>query len=540
MKFRRAIVVSLLGLFLVTPWMIGLTGLSGGIPFVDAALWSYPGISAAVAQSLRVGLLATIVSTLFASLILFAEARRPSKLWAITFTAPHLAFAVAFLWLFTPFGWFDRLLPGSWIGLEQQSVLTLSLILIIKEIPFLVVLGRQQLEQLPYQQWLIQGRSLATSYWHSWWLLVFPPWLKAMRLLLIAVAVYSVGVVDIATLAGPLNPPLLGPLLVSWQQQFNPESLELAANGLWLLLGLTVLVIAWVYLQESIVWHIAKWRLSHARSKKPKRRFQFVLALISSCRWVVFSASVASGIALLTLSLGEGWFYPALTPLVWSWDTGVTTVVNLLPQLATTVLLALFTAFLVSLALIVCREWQRAKGLELPDIVFIAALLVPQTALVLAWLQNDWLNLLALSQQGAWWLTLYAHAWFAFAYAYLSYAPAERAVSHTHLITGQSLGFNYWVSWWYFKRPALIPAISYAFLVSVLVSIAQYVPTLLLGQGYLSTLTTELVVLSSGAELQAPAVAALLLWLLAFSAIILFGNVVIRLTMQQMKKRQQA
>lgn len=514
--------------FFVLPWALASTGLSAQLPWLGAELWAYPGITQVIRQSLLVGITATIVSTLLASLIMYAEHHRPSKLWALTFTAPHLAFTVAFLWLFTPFAWFDRVLPGTWGGLEQQSLLTLTVLLIIKETPFLVVLGRQQLVQLPYLQWLTQAQSLGASTWHSWWLVVFPAWLRAMRLLLIAVAVYSVGVVDIAFLAGPLNPPLAGPLLVNWQQQFDAATELLAAQGLWLLIGITAVLIAWVYGQEALLRGICTWQLRRRAAHRSRLSSATANVFVASLRWLLFAASIASGLALLAMSFGQGWFYPAWLPSHWSWQSAHDSFLRLLPQLLTTLVLALLSATLVVALLISVREWQRRHARELPDLVFIAALLLPQTALVLAWLHARAVPLTAVSEQVAWWLTLYAHTWFAFAYAYLSYAPAERAVTQDHLLSGRSLGFSYWRSWWYFKRPALMPALAYAFLVGFLVSIAQYVPTLLLGQGYVSTLTTELVVLSSGAELQAPAVAAALLWLLALLAIVFLGQGVSR------------
>lgn len=524
MRLLGILFYAAVGVFLLLPWLLGITGLPASFPLGAAALWDYPGIAQSIAQTLIVGVLATLASCGLASLILYVEQCRPSPLWSATFTAPHLAFAVAFLWLFTPFGWFDRLLPGGWVGLEQQSITTLIVILILKETPFLVVLGRQQLQQLPVQQWLLQGQSLAASHWHSWWLIIFPAWLKSMRLLLIAVAIYSVGVVDIATVAGPMNPPLIGPLLVSWQQQFDAASQLLAAQGLWLLVSITGLMIAWVYLQEQIVRRLARWRLGKPRRKVSAMPQKATDYLVHSLRWLFFAVSIATGLALLALSVGSGWFYPALGPTEWSLTRALTVVQGLLPQLLTSLSIALCTAVVVVMLLVVAREWQRARGRDMPDLVFIAALTLPQAALVLAWLHSEAYFIAGASELQAWGLTFYAHAWFAFAYAYLSYAPAERAQTQAHLLTGCSLGFSFWRSWWYFKRPALHAALAYAFLVSFLVSIALYVPTLLLGQGYVSTLTTELVVLSSGAELRAPAVAALLLWLLALLAITLLGN----------------
>lgn len=523
MKHVGWLITLLVSVFVFLPWLLASWGLNSSLPWHSAEIWDYPGIERVVVQTLIVGLTATIASTLLASLIIYSEQRRPSKLWSLTFTAPHLAFTVACLWLFTPFGWLDRLLPIAWTWFEQQSLLTLTLLLIVKETPFLVVLGRQQLLQLPFSAWLLQGRSLGATHWHSWWLLVFPSWLRAMRLLLIAVAVYSVGVVDMALVAGPLNPPLLGPLLVSWQQQFDPVIVRLAEQGLWLLLMLTLTLMAWVYLQELLLIKWCRWQLRFVRSRQTKVRVAAVNGIVRVLRWLMFIASVASGIALLAMSAGKGWFYPALLPLQWSWSEMFAVVLRLTPQLVTTLGLALLTALLVTVLLIWTREWQRERNYNFADSIFIAALLVPQTALVLAWLHTDAVGLTTGNELSAWGITFYAHAWFAFAYAYLSYAPAERLVNQDHLTVGRSLGYSYWRSWWLFKRPELRSALAYAFLVSFLVSIAQYVPTLLLGQGYVSTLTTELVVLSSGAELQAPAVAAGLLWLIALLAIVLLG-----------------
>lgn len=511
-----------IGLFLIVPWLTALFGLTGDVPGPNASLWNFAGIGKIVSQTLMVGLSSTVLSTLLASAILYAEQRQPSRLWRLTFTAPHLAFAVACMWLFTPYGWFDRLIPISWTWFEQQSLLSLVVLLVIKETPFLVVLGQQQLKQLAWKNWLLQARSLGASQWQGWWLVVFPAWLKAMRLLLVAVAVYSVGVVDMALIAGPLNPPLLGPQLVSWQQQFEVRDVLLAEQGVWLLISLTLCLVVWIYLQESLLHHFCRWRLARWRSLS-KDRTQLFLTIMACLRWLVFLVSIASGLALLAMGMGRGWFYPALTPEYWSWSEFLGVAQLLLPAVNATLGLALLSAFFVTLLLVWTREWQRRHSRDLSDILFIAALFIPQTALVLAWLHTLSDATLVVGEWLAWAVTFYAHTWFAYAYAYLSYAPAERNVTQNHLIIGRSMGYSYWRSWWHFKRPELSAALTYAFLVSFLVSIAQYVPTVLLGQGYLSTLTTELVVLSSGAELQAPAVAATLLWLMALTAIVMVG-----------------
>ena len=151
---------------------------------------------------------------------------------------------------------------------EQQSLITLTLILIIKA-PFL---GRARTPTV-----IAVTLSAVVN--------AGPPCFVALAQLVVvsvsamaagdasaldAVAIYSVGVVDIATLAGPLNPPLLGPLLVSWQQQFNPLSRALARK-------FVVIVGAddrgWLAVRSrKLVWKIARWRLARARKSRTSGR----------------------------------------------------------------------------------------------------------------------------------------------------------------------------------------------------------------------------------------------------------------------------
>ncbi|MDN7128495.1 hypothetical protein J6I92_01205 [Pseudidiomarina sp. 1APR75-15] len=514
------VLVAVLAL-LALPWWFVLQGLSLQLPTPGAELWNYPGIGTALANSLLVGLLSTLLAAACASLIIACEAvsGRPGKNDGGTiFTAPHLAFAIAFLWLFTPFGWFDRLFPFAAGLVEQQSLVTLVIILVLKETPFLVVLGRQQLMQLPYQRWLLQGQALGTDRTRSWWLVVFPAWLRAMRLILFAVAIYSVAVVDLAQIAGPLNPPLLAPLLVGWQLQFDPLSQLLAQQATWLLIALGGVMVSWVVIQEWGLVRLLKLRIGRPPSRALIKALSgFSLYFSSATRLLFILISALTLAALLALSLGYGWFYPDLLPLEWQlkgWSDNA----DLILQLALNTLgLGLLTAVIATASIIWLREWQRLNQRELPDLWLLLALFVPQLSLVIAWLGSDWSSLLRSHHLSV----LVAHSWFSFAYGYLVYAPTERNTTQIHLLTGRSLGYGYWRSWWHFKRPLMHSGIGYCFMVTFLVSVAQYVPTLLLGAGRLPTLTTELVAVSSGGEWRLPAVYATLLWFIAFVALML-------------------
>lgn len=57
--------------------------------------------------------------------------------------------------------------------------------------------------------------------------------------------------------------------------------------------------------------------------------------------------------------------------------------------------------------------------------------------------------------------------------------------------------------------PILLPAIVFAWAVGISVSLAQYLPTLMLGAGRISTITTEAVALSSGFDRRVTAIYAI-------------------------------
>ncbi|MGQ4275813.1 hypothetical protein ACQ5ES_01975 [Pseudidiomarina sp. E22-M8] len=515
-----------LGLLLVVaalaaPWWFAVQGLPIDLPVAEAALWRYPGILTVINKTLLVGVLSSLLALGCAALIISRDAvsGQPGRNdVGITFAAPHLAFAIAFLWLFTPFGWFDRLLPFSLPWFEQQSLLTLVVILVLKETPFLVVMGRQQLAQLPYRQWLLQGQTLGTTPSRSWWLVIFPAWLRAMRLIVFAVAIYSIAVVDLAQVAGPLNPPLLAPLIVNWQLQFDGLSQRLAAQGTWLLIVFGVAMVLGVYILERSLTKLIARRVGTGGKPLVTEVIGTATQWFSvAARSIFVVVSVIALLALVALSLGQGWFYPQVFPQNWSLEQWLERSSGAL-QLATNTLgLALATALLATLLIVWLREWQRYRRYEIADGWLLLALFVPQLSLVMAWLASDWSTVMSSTNLSV----VVAHAWFSFAYGYLVYAPAERAVTQVHLTVGRSLGYRYWHSWWWFKRPLLHSALAHCLMVTFLVSVAQYVPTLLLSSGRLPTLTTELVAVSSGGEWQLPALYATMLWLIAFSVLML-------------------
>jgi putative thiamine transport system permease protein len=78
-----------------------------------------------------------------------------------------------------------------------------------------------------------------------------------------------------------------------------------------------------------------------------------------------------------------------------------------------------------------------------------------------------------------------------------------------------SLGRSRWAFVWHVKWPLLRAALCASFAVGFAVSVAQYLPTLYVGAGRFSTVTTEAVALASGGARSLLAAFAALLWLLS-------------------------
>lgn len=433
--------------------------------------------------------------------------------WMGIFSMPHLAFAVAILWLAAPTGWLWRLIPveSPWMPwFDRQYMISLWIILIAKEVPFLWFMSLRALHQLPLERWLLVGRSQGHSVNRTWWLVVVPALLQRLRLPLCVVAVYSLTVVDLALFAGPQTPAPLAVQVVQWQLEFNPQSQMLAVAGSILLLILAGFMCGWVRLQEWLIFSWGKRLLS-----RPLSTIESLLYKLSRIGQqlpkVFIGLSVVLFVVLLALAHGRGWFYPAVLPQ--QWDVALWQ--NEWSYLITGAWRSLWIAFCVAtISLVLCvltAEWQRARQQKIPLALLLLPLLMPQVFLILVWIPWTQTELI--------WV-VWAHVPFSYAYAVLAYLPAEERFEQRYLQQSQTLGYSFWQAWWRIKRPLLQVPLLTAFALAMLVSIAQYVPTLLIGGGRVATLTTDFVALSSGSNAPMQAVYALTMWFLCMLVLV--------------------
>lgn len=204
---------------------------------------------ATLLSTLLLAVLAPLTACYLALRLAPALLKRPTlqQLLSPLLSVPHVAFAVGLMLLFSPSGWLIRLVesitgllpfpPQSW-PLPEKSVITVMVVLVLKELPFLLLMIAAQLKQVPASSWLTQAQSYGYSEKQAWWRVVTPELVKRLTLPMAAVIIYSLSVVDIPLLVGSNTEALLAQRVYEWTFQFSNESQSKALAGAWILMAM--------------------------------------------------------------------------------------------------------------------------------------------------------------------------------------------------------------------------------------------------------------------------------------------------------------
>ncbi|MGY3967500.1 ABC transporter permease [Aeromonas enteropelogenes] len=497
-------------LLLAAPVLVGLWQLLGsGLSQLNLhRLLAQPGLWHSAALSLWIGAASTLGSLLLTALLLAQGGQqgdeRPCFRWlrrllSPLLALPHVAFAIGFAFLLAPSGWLLRLVspsltgfefPPDWQTIRDPWGLGLILALIMKETPFLLLMALAALEpaKLARQQWL--GASLGFSAPQIWWRLLLPALWPALRLPLYAVAAYGVAVVDLAQLLGPDAPAPLAVRLWLWYQDPDLGWRGVTASGALLLLAISLLLLAALRLLEWAHQRYGKqiWLDGQRRGSRP-----LAARLAGLCVTALFAINLAVLAALLLWSLARRWSFPDLWPSQWSSQHWLVLLPNLMPLLVDSALLALASAALALLLVVLSLEAQLGRR-PWPLWLICLPLLLPQASLLFGIrLGLDWLG-----GGIGWGWVLWSQLLFVFPYVYLCLHGPYRQFDPRLTQTALLLGASPWRTWWRVKGPLLARPLLFSFAVGAAVSLAQYLPTLLFGAGRVVTITTEAVAIGSG------------------------------------------
>lgn len=488
---------------------LGWIGPVGQAPFATALGW--PGLPRALAVSVLSGVLSTLGALAVATLILAGWHGTRAFGWleralSPLLAVPHAAAALGLAFLVAPSGWILRV-PATLLGWERAPDLlilgdpwglSLTAGLIAKEMPFLLLMMLAAMGQANAARRLAVARSLGRGRVAGWLQSVFPTVYAQVRLPVLVVLVFGMTNVDVAIILGPSTPTTLAVQVTRWMTDPDLSARAVAAAGGLILFAATLTVLALWFLAERAFGRAGRaWIWSgFGLPERLARGAGITLASISA-------TMILAGLAALALwSVAARWAYPDLAPdalTLRSWT-------RFGPDMATTALTTLalaMAATTASLILVIgCLEAEVRHGLTLSQRslwMLYLPLLVPQVTFL------PGLQLLPLMAGigPSIWLVLAGHIVFVLPYVFLSLAGPFRAWDGRLARVATGLGASPNRVLWRLRLPMLVGPLLTAVAVGIAVSIGQYLTTLLLGGGRVTTLATEAVALSSGGDRRA-------------------------------------
>ena len=479
------------------------------------ALFAYPGFVSSLTLTLFTALLATLASIVIAlgSCAFLHGSRLQRRLGALIaplLAMPHAALAIGFAFVILPSGWIARALtpwltgwsvPPDVLTVGHPSGLPIVGSLLLKEVPYLILMTLGALNQVPAGMHLRIAQSLGYDCVAAWFKVVLPQVYPQIRLPVYAVLSFSLSVVDVALILGPSNPPTLAVLAVRWFADPDTSRYFQAAAAAVLLLVLVAAAIALWFGMEILLARLGRRWIERGARLSPALP---AATIATSVLAALFALAVAAIVGLALWSFAQAWRFPAALPqslTLGNWERQSTSLLK--PALttlgvgvaATVIALALTLACLEHEAHLSARRSARARGAQVLWLLYLP-LLVPQVA----FLFGTQVLLVRMGFDATLLAVIWAHLIFVLPYMFLSLADPWRAFDARYARSALALGSPPWRVLLRVKLPILLKPLLIACAVAFAVSVGQYLPTLFAGSGRVATLTTEAVTLSGGAD----------------------------------------
>ncbi len=508
--FLVPIVAGLLGTVLPAfGWLPAIGGRTVSLaPWVT--LFSQPGIRDAIALTLVTGFSATALSVIlvfgFCALVHGREPGRAGRaVMAPILAAPHAAMAIGVGFLIAPSGWIVRLLspwltgwhqPPDIATVQDPYGIALTLGLLVKEVPYLLLMTITALGQVPAARHVEAAAALGYGRTVAWLKLVLPQVYRQVRLPIYAVLAYALSVVDMALILGPSNPPTLSVLALRW---FTSPDIRMyfpaAAAALLQLLMVLASIALWRGGERVVAQLGRRWIARGARGTSLEPVAWLAAAVVVG----LAGLGVASLADLALWSFAAGWRFPQVLPAHWSARAWTGELGTILWPLETTLVVALVASVLALLLVLACLENEQRQGVAASSRalwLLYVPLLVPQ----IAFLFGMQVLLTVFHLDGSLLAVIGSHLLFVLPYVFLSLADPWRSLDMRYARTALSLGAQPRRVFFRIKLPLLLRPVLIAAAVGVAVSVDQYLPTVFAGAGRVVTLTTEAVTLASGGD----------------------------------------
>jgi putative thiamine transport system permease protein len=498
------------------------------------ALWEAPGLGKAIGITLWTGLAATALSWGLSAWLLSQAFGKRWWAWLVRslsplLAVPHAAFAVGLVFLIAPSGWLLRAVSPwltGWLQPPQiassQDAYGLGLIamLVFKEVPFLLWAAATQLQRDDtrslWQREAWAAQTLGYSRQAAFWRVIWPQLSQRLTWPLLAVLAYGLTVVDAALIAGPGSPATLSVRAWQWLQESDEVSIATGAAAGWLLTACVAACAALALarsaiarlgagLVERLALPLAAQRTSGQRGvdTQPKLLSGYLVWLCVVGVYALVLAALAVG------SVAGVWPFPALLPQSLSWQAWLPVQASSASVWSTLSLAACSSAL--------CLVWAVA-WLELAPSAWDAAIrrlfYLPLLLPGVLWVVGIHRLALDAGVTGSWLGVLLSHMLAVLPYTLISLSPAYLGFDKRYGLISATFGKSHWTFLRQVKWPMLRQSLWSTAAVGFAVSVAQFLPTLYIGEGRILTVTTEAVTLSSGGQRSLVAAFAWLQWLL--------------------------
>ncbi len=490
-------------------------------PWID--FFTFPGVVSSIKLTLISGFGASITAIFLSVIIVSLSYGNTAwkifeKALAPILSIPHAGFAIGFAFLISPSGWILRILSPGFTGfinppdltiLRDSSGISLMVCMVLKETPFLLLMIISSLSKIDIKATLAMGQSLGYKKFMVWFKLIVPQFFPDIRLSFYAVLAYSLSVVDLSIILGPTNPPSLSVLVLQW---FNDPDMNMrlagAAGACFLLIIAGFSILLMFLLEKAIVVFLRKQAIN---GKRESIFCKFVKLSDLSLYLFCFITIMSFGV-LVIWSFTWQWTFPDVFPKSWSFVFWIKSIIKVKNPMIVTFLTGLTATIIAVVFTIGCLEYELTISAEklkkdMTKIIWFLylPLLIPQIGFIC----GVETILIIIGMDGLWAALVLSHLIFVQPYVFLTLSSIYRNFDKRYVDTGTILSGSYFKAFCLIKFPMLLRPILFASAIGFSVSVAQYLPTIFIGAGRFSTITTEAVNMAGGSDRRIVAVYAL-------------------------------
>ena len=458
------------------------------------------GISKSIILSLFTGLVSTLLALFFSQVILLylfkTRAYNYIKIIISPLIAlPHITMAIGLIFLFSPSGLFFRLISPWLTGFDRppnifimpdEYGLFLILGLILKEIPFFILVSLSALQEFSAKKIFDLGKSLQNSNFSSWCILIFPLIYKKIRFVIFIVIAFTASVVDMSLILAPSTPSTLAIRILQTYQSSDADSLFIASNlALIQLFIIIILLLFWMVLEKIVSYKLSFIFFMKILSFKTF----FIKKIVVLTSVILFFLSILGIISSLIWGFSANWYFPNFFPKSFTLDVFT----NFYNENKFIIFISIFISFIVSLISSLLTiiwveliEILKIKKIYLEWIIFIP-LFIPQISFLIG-LQS----FIILFDFDSYLLPLIIiQLFYVIPYSFIILAPSLREIKKEIIIVATSLGKNRLQRLLSIKIPIVMSSLLTSFAIGMLVSFSLYTPVYFFGGGRITTLTVE-------------------------------------------------